>query len=246
MMEKLRALHEVDKQLRGLRGRIESSQRRLRMQQEKLNKLEQEKQALEQHRQQVKARIANMEAEIKALDEKISSLREKMNLAKTNKEYTAFLTEVNTHKADRGRIEEDALKEMTAVEEMNEKISALDEQISERNRLKTAAENELNQRQQDAAERLAELEKERKVKAAEVPGEALAEYERLCRQFDGDAMAAIVEDNRKRMEYSCGSCYMSVTAETFNALMVGEKLVTCTSCGVILYVEPELAESMKK
>ncbi len=190
--------------------------------------------------------MANHETEIKGYDEKIAHLREQMNQAKTNKEYTAFLTEVNTYKVDRGKIEEATLGQMDKIEGLDTKIADLAAAIVEREKVRAAAEKEVARRQQDAADRLNELRQERELKAADVPRDMLAEYGRVQNYVGEEAMAPVIEENRRRMEYSCGACCMSITAETFNALMLGQRLVTCTTCGVILYVETELADSMRK
>jgi hypothetical protein len=246
IIDKLMTLYQVDKQLRGLTNRIESSKQYLRAQQAKLDDLETKRRALDDQRRRLRAEVANHEAEIKGYDEKINHLREQMNQAKTNKEYTAFLTEVNTFKADRGKIEEQTLEQMGKIDALETQIAELDVAIAERRKMSEAAEADVKQREQDASERLEELKREREQKAAEVPSDALAEYGRVAKLVEDDPMAPVVEENRRRMEYSCGACYMAVTAETFNALMVGQRLVTCSNCGVILYIEPELAESIRK
>ncbi len=246
IIEKLLALYQVDRQLRGLSNRIDSSRQHLRAQQVKLDELESRKRALEDERRRFKADVAGHEAEIKGYDEKINRLREQMNQAKTNKEYTAFLTEVNTFKADRGKIEEQTLEQMSKIDALDVQIVELETALAERQRVRAAAQEEVAQRERDAADRLNELEEERKLKAADVPSEALSEYNRVINLVDDEPMAPVVEENRRRMEYSCGACCMAVTAETFNALMVGQRLVTCSNCGVILYVEPALADSIRK
>ncbi|MCK4873208.1 MAG: hypothetical protein KAS72_10825 [Phycisphaerales bacterium] len=246
LIEKLLALYRVDQQLRGLTGRITSAERYLRAQQSKLSELLASKDELLSRQRQLKATVANNEAEIKGYDERVTHLRDQMNLAKTSKEYNAFLTEVSTFKADRGAIEEKTLEDMSRIESIEAEVASLDELIGDREKVKAVAEADLTQRQADAAERLAELRAERTEKLRGIPATPLAEYEHLLEDTDGEPMATIVEENRRRMEYSCGACYMALTAETCNALMVGEKLVCCHNCGVILYIENELADAIRK
>jgi uncharacterized protein len=246
IMDKLLALYQVDKQLRGLTGRIDSSKQHLRAQEGKILDLETQKSGLEEERLHLKAEVANHETEIKGYDEKVAHLREQMNQAKTNKEYTAFLTEVNTYKVDRGKIEEATLGQMDKIERLDAKIEELVAAITEREKMRAAAKQEVARREKDASERLNELRQERELKATEVPKDTLAEYGRVQDYVGEEAMAPVIEENRRRMEYSCGACCMSITAETFNALMLGQRLVTCTTCGVILYVETALADSMRK
>jgi predicted nucleic acid-binding Zn-ribbon protein len=243
--DQLLALYRVDQQISGLSGRIDSAKRHLRTQETKLAELTRTKEDLLSRQRQLKATVANYEAEIKGFDAKIAHLRDQMNEAKTNREYTAFLTEMNTFKTDRGAIEESALEEMSRVEAIEAEVLKIDELVLERTKLRDLAVKEVQKREADAADRLAELRAERELKAQEVPFAQREQYE-LARRDLEEPMAPIVEVNRRRMEFSCGACYMALTAETFNSLMVGTKAVQCETCGVILYVEPELAETLRK
>jgi len=56
-------------------------------------------------------------------------------------------------------------------------------------------------------------------------------------------MAPVHEEDRRRMEYCCGGCFMQIPVEKVNLLARGDTLVTCGSCARILYFEAALKET---
>lgn len=87
-------LFRVDKQVRGLRSRLDAAERFLAVQEKLLEELDVKNKSFEAQARQTRAAISNEEGEAARLDAKIASLREQMNKAKTAKEYNAFLNEL--------------------------------------------------------------------------------------------------------------------------------------------------------
>jgi len=237
-------LHLVDQQLRGLESRVTGARRHAKAQHNQLEKLKTDREQLAAQLKQAEASAANLEMEITATDERIEKLRQQMNSVKTNKEYSAMLVEVNTLKADRGKVEDRALELMGEVESLRTQLAELDASIAEQQRVAEMADAELNERHSEVADRLEELKAERAEAARELPGEALVIFDRLADTTDGEPMAPIIEQDRRRLEYVCGGCYMQVPVEKVNLLLAKNEMVRCPSCTRILYLEPELKEAM--
>ena len=237
-------LHLVDQQLRGLESRVTGARRHAKAQHNQLEKLKTDREQLAAQLKQAEASAANLEMEITATDERIEKLRQQMNSVKTNKEYSAMLVEVNTLKADRGKVEDRALELIGEVESLRTQLAELDASIAEQQRVAEMADAELNERHSEVADRLEELKAERAEAARELPGEALVIFDRLADTTDGEPMAPIIEQDRRRLEYVCGGCYMQVPVEKVNLLLAKNEMVRCPSCTRILYLEPELKEAM--
>lgn len=243
---KLYRLFTIDKQLRGLKSRLTQAERFLKQQQHQIAQLTGQREAVAAQVRQLRASAGDHEGEAKRLEEKVESLREQMNTAQTNKEYKAFLAEVNTFTTDKEKEEAEALELLGKIEELEAKDAQLAEQVGEREKMRKVAEGQRDERAQEIKGRVEELEEELTKRKAEVPADAINAYEDLVGlNPDEDPMAAIEIVNKKRHEYHCGSCMMGLPMETVSGLLSHGRLTRCPSCTVILYLEEESIKSLQ-
>jgi len=77
--------------------------------------------------------------------------------------------------------------------------------------------------------------------AAAVPPKGRDAFERLADRYDdGEAMSALEKPDRRREEYNCNACNMSLVADVYNKLHSRDELVFCPSCRRILYIPEDL------
>jgi predicted nucleic acid-binding Zn-ribbon protein len=179
-----------------------------------------------------------------AIDERTAKLRDQMNRATSNKEYSALLTEVNTLKADKSKIETAALERMTKLDEIRSEIEALRADRDERIKMRAVAESQRDERAAEVKQRLEELQKERAEAASGVPTEALQIFETRSEIDPEEIMAPVEEHSRRNFEYACGACQVMLPMETVSTLLGSGELTKCVSCGVILYLDESLREAM--
>ena len=244
--ERLLKLYRVDEQLHSLKSRLDSAERYYKAQERKLTELEAQKSRIHDERMHASATGANFETEAKTIEDRMDVLRERMGSSTTNKEYTGFLTELNTIKIDKDEAESQALEFMSRAEELQAEIMVIDEQIVERRKVRGIALKEFEDRRDAIADRLAELEGERKLALESIPENVLAVYEKQLDWHDGEAMAAVIEQDRRNMEYVCGSCHMTIPIESLSSLLGRGDITSCPSCRCILYIESELREVFEK
>ena len=240
----LRQLFLVDSQLRGLDSRLSGARRHVKAQTAKINQLQQQNSELTEQLKQAQAHAATLDNDIAAANQRIDHLRDQMNTVTTNKEYSAMLVEVNTLKADRGKIEDQALEVMGQVDTYKAEFKGLTEAMEEQAKIKQIADQELTERTAEVSEQLDELRRKRDAAAKEIPLDTLQIFDRLAETYEGEAMAAVIEEDRRRLEYVCGGCYMQIPVEKVNKLANGDDVVRCTSCTRILYLESELKEAI--
>jgi len=241
---KLLALYRVDQQLRGLKGRLGQAQAYLRKQDQFLTELETQKNALQTQIRQLEATEQNDEIEVKSIEERIAQLRDRMNNAQTSKEHSALLTEINTLKADKEQIEERALTTLNGLDELRAKSDQIESDFAERTKVRQVAVKDRDEKEAEIADRLKELEAERITVEADVPAQALARYqERLDLGFE-DIMAAVEEQDRRNLEYTCGSCFTHLPIELVSTLLKRGDLTHCPTCEAILYMESQLREDI--
>lgn len=241
--EKLLKVYRVDQQITGLQSRLRAAERFLAEQEQQLQTLTQRQTAIAGQLRQASAVAADAEGEIGRLDERINELRERMNTASTSREYKAMLAEVNTLKEQRAAHETRALGMMEKAEAMRGETTQLDDAAKERERVRGVALAERDERAGEIKGKLEELKAERRSLASEVPAGALSTYEALVKRLEDEAMAPIEVQDRKRHEYTCGACMMSLPVETMSTLLGSGDLTTCVSCGCILYLD-ESAKSL--
>ncbi|MCG3178101.1 MAG: hypothetical protein BIFFINMI_00424 [Phycisphaerae bacterium] len=237
LTENLQQYDQLTRQLYQLRDRIRTQQRRSRIQERKVAEHDQDLLQLRQKLQAAQSEAGAAELELKSREESIQRLRAQLNTTKTNKEYSALLREINTFKADSGGIEETALRKMAEVDELKGQLADL-QKVGEQEKTQLAkVQSEAQAKSHELENQLAQIQEKRRQAAAGLPGDIVAQFERLAEANDGDATASVAKVNPKRDEYICSGCNMGLTLETINALRSGrEDVQTCGVCGRLLYL----------
>jgi predicted nucleic acid-binding Zn-ribbon protein len=237
-MEALCRLQVIEHDLSDVRRRLKRKSAAVDAQQARLEQARSEYESLQQEVLARQKAADAVDLQLREFEEKVSHLRGNLNTAKTNKEYAAILTQINTLKADNAKLEEQGLKLMGEVEAAREATAAAQQRI-------TDAEAQLEQVRQTSAEEIArlegivaDLEAKRREVAADAPADALAVFDRIAGTREGDAMAVIeIHGKKPPFDYVCGGCFMSLSAEHANALQTRDELRFCDNCGRILYLE---------
>lgn len=242
LIDQLLTLYQVDSQVRGLRSRVENAERYLHVQDRQLEHLKKEQAESRLHIRQREASIANLETERTSFTERIDKLREELNNSTTSKQYAAVQTEMRSLKEKADELDTQALEILEEVEAAREQLAGIDEKVEERGTIQDSASSELEQRRVDVGDRLNELEGERESAASALPGSALAVFDKVAEDTEGETLSEVREVNRRHREYACGACSMelpfgSVVRLTNN----NEELVQCDGCHRILH----LAENLK-
>jgi len=244
MLDALLALQAVERQLTQVKRRMQTRKGAVAAQERKIDQLQNDYEALHQRSMAKRARSDELALELKQREEHVAKLRLDLNSAKTNKEYAAILTQINTFKADNSKFEEEALKVMQVADSIQADAEKVRQEIeAERQRLE-----EIRAKNEEELARLNsmldELVKKRTEAAGAVPKDALAVFERIAHNYEGEAMAPIeVHGKKPPHTYVCGGCFMGLNAEHANALRVRDEIRTCDNCGRILYLESQPEKS---
>jgi len=239
LLESLRKLQKIEQDIAHVRSRIRVRTNAVNVQTRKIEKLEQERDSLSAQSIERRKLADSLELDIKDRDTQVLSFRAGLNAARSNKEYAAILTQINTLKADNAQIEDRALTVIQNIEALKTQVDALSEQIeSEEARL-----NEINSQSEKELTKLnAMLESLNKTRGGAtegIPAGTLSTFERISANYEGEAMAMIEIHGRKPPHtYICGGCFMGLTPEHVNALSLRDEIRTCDNCGRILYIDP--------
>lgn len=241
---KLLSVFRVEQMLRGLKSRLNTAEKFLVDQERLLKALDAEHQKTAAELKQLKTSIAGEEGETSAIDARMEKLREQMNNSKTNKEYSAFLAELNTLKAKKEEIEKNEMEEMTRVEELQKKNDERATARDERARIVEKARADRDARAVEIKDRVDELTARRNELARDIPAEALKMLHDALTIHGDEAMSPVEVVDRRNHEWSCSNCQMTLPVETVNAISM-HKLTRCISCKCVLFTEEDVVSKKK-
>jgi predicted nucleic acid-binding Zn-ribbon protein len=230
-------LQSVENNLRAAKAKLARCRRNVLIKENQLRTLQNSLEAKKEEIQLTKIQSDRLEMELKDADEVLAKYRAALNSAKSNKEYAAILTELNTTKADSSKFEAQILELMKNIDADQEQSRQIGQQIEQgKNEL-----NEIRKQTDELAKKyeaeIAEIEQQWQKAACEVSTEALAIFKRVAETYDGEALAEVeMQDNRSGI-YTCGGCFMSLTTETANTLLSRDEIIRCPNCTRILYLK---------
>ncbi len=245
LLSALLHLQSIETQLRGVRGRLRVRENSATAQQRKIDQLRDDWEGLHAQVLQRRKEADNLELDLKTREQKVSSLSTALNTTKTNKEYAAILTEINTLRADNAKLEDRTLKVLQEVDAVKAQADEAEAQIqTEQQRLEEIVQTNTDQITK-LNKMVEELMQKRAEAAAEVPPEERALFERIAANRQGQVMAPLeVHGKKPPYDYICGGCFISLNAEHANALRSRDEIRTCDNCGCILYMDAEAAQKI--
>jgi predicted nucleic acid-binding Zn-ribbon protein len=235
----LMKLQSVENRLRIVKAKLVRCRRNVIIQENQIRSLQNALEAKKEEIQLTKVQSDRLELELKTRDEEIAKFRASLNTAKTNKEYAALLTALNTTKADNSKNETQILELLKDIEADEAECGKIQEQIEQQ---KQALEQTRKDAEQLATKYQAEIEEiqvEWNQVAETIPKTPLEVFERVAETYDGEALAMVDRQGEKTEAYTCGGCFMGITAESVNMLMTKDDIIRCPNCTRILVLGSE-------
>jgi predicted nucleic acid-binding Zn-ribbon protein len=189
--------------------------------------------ALEERYKTLQVERKTFESELKSKEDAIAKTNSQLSLIKTNREYTAKLTEIEHLKADKSVQEE---KILGAYDRADEVKVAIDQEkaaltLQEQEYLKQKGEIEGSIRDLEA--RVKTLDAQRSQILPLVDKTTLTRYEKILVNKEGLAIVPVSGS-------SCGGCNMNVPAQVINEIKMHDKYIVCEMCARILYLEDDV------
>ena len=170
----------------------------------------------------------DLELEVQGENDHMAKAKIKLPAVKTNKEYTAILTEVDAIKEKVSKIEDMELEVMEALEVKAKEIPTVEKKCKEEDayfneyRLKKATEEERFKQE------LEELVEKRKNISAQLETVILKRYEKISNFREGRAVAGLREN-------ICQGCFQQVLPQMVIEVKVAEKIHQCEGCMRFLF-----------
>jgi uncharacterized protein len=231
-IEKLLRLQEAELQIKHYTDRIDLLPRQLADLEAKLNGTLQSLEANKQKTVKAAADRKRLEGNIQDLEQKNSKYRGQLTEVKTNEQYKALLHEIEFNENQIRKIEDDILVLMEQDEELRKESQTIQHQLQKEKALvdaeKKAAESEVA----DDKIILVELQDRRENLLQSIEPESLDLYHRIVKVRKGVALARATQD-------SCQACHVRIRPHVVSQVIAGESIITCDSCGRILYWKPD-------
>jgi predicted nucleic acid-binding Zn-ribbon protein len=222
---------EIEDHLTNLTNDIKTAEARLAKAREQTEDKENKLKKLRVDSQSIDADIASLETQYKENNYQLMTLKDQ-------KSYDAMKLQLEEILSLKTIKENSGLELLTKIEEeektlvmYHEKIDAEAERIQG---LKDGVQEQTAQRSEEKEE----MAKKRKGFAENIAPALLAKYTRLLGVPDRKAIAEVDPNNR-----ACRGCYSTITREDMENVKLMTTIVTCNSCGRIVYV-PSLLGSV--
>ena len=227
-LTKLIELQDIDSKIDEANNNIEKINGEMNFLQETLVK---EKEQIESAKKDItSSNISKKEKEIEiaSIEEKIKKHNMELNAVKTNDAYKALLTEIETGKEEKLKIEDELLALMEADEKISKDIKNLQKEYENLEKefaeKKVLFESDLKK----SGELVLQLSDKRKTKLAELPKNIADRYENIRKNKNGAAVVMVIDN-------ACGGCHRNLPIHIIDELKKGKDLITCNNCMRILY-----------
>ncbi len=190
--------------------------------------------ALEEKLKHIQVDRKEKELELKAKEDEIAKANTVLSELKTNKEYSAKISEIESIKADKSQIEEKILISFDEADAVNQDIEKEKAVLAEREKEYLAKKQVVEGEIKEIETQVTGLKTGREEAARDIDPTMKARYEKILERREGLAIVPVIGGN------SCGGCHMNVTPQMVNAIKMNTELVPCEYCQRILYLEEDL------
>ncbi len=229
-LERLIELEKVDREVARLTDEIAALPKRVATIEAKLAE---HKAAVEKAKTQIKNNEASrrqLDADIKGFQEKIAKYRSQSSSVKTNDEYRALMHEVEFSEKQISACEDKILELMISLENDEKSLKQAEAELKAESADVEKEKNEARVRTAEDEKLLTGLGEKRAGLRTGINDSALAHYDRVMRQ----RKSAISEARGQK----CLACFVMIRPQTWQDIRTNEQIVTCSSCGRILYFDP--------
>ena len=177
-----------------------------------------------------------IESEVQGENDHMAKAKTKLPAVKTNKEYTAILSEVDAIKKKVEGLEDKELEIMEVLEEKQKELPAIEKKCKEEDahfqEYKTKKADELDRVTKEMNPLLAK----RETVKGQIDKVIFQRYEKVAKSRGGKAVVSIQEN-------ICQGCFQQILPQMVINVKVGESIHQCSSCLCFLYWE-EVSEAV--
>ena len=177
---------------------------------------------------QIESERKQRDLEVEAKKSQIEKYANQQLQTRKNEEYKALAHEIEMAKAAIFQIEDAEIVLMEKAEAAQKEVARANGEANEAKKLADTQIAELGQREENFKKELATLQQGRAELASAVDEIARNKYERILKSKGENAVVGVDHG-------VCGGCHMKLQQQLIVTCQAQKELVTCSSCGRILY-----------
>jgi predicted nucleic acid-binding Zn-ribbon protein len=177
---------------------------------------------------QIESERKQLELDVEAKKTQIGRYANQQLETRKNEEYKALAHEIETCKGDINKIEDREIILMEQAEVAQKEVLRANGEANEAKKLADSQITELGQREENLKKELAALQQGRAELASVVDESTRNRYDRILKSKGDNAVVGIEHG-------VCGGCHMKLQQQLIVSCQSQKEIVTCSSCGRILY-----------
>jgi hypothetical protein len=178
-----------------------------------------------------------LSSQLEETSDRLTRAQQKLMSVTNQREYSAALNEIDSMKHHVNDLEQQILELEEQIEELSGPAAEADERIAEERGKLEEAKHHIEEEARELATRLQHMSEDRARLVQELPPSYVGRFEKLARLRDGRAMARIAGG-------ACSACHVRLRPQVISLVRRGEDLISCESCGRILYLDEGADESL--
>jgi len=226
-------LQQIEIETRNVKTKISNVDQRLEKLDDRLHDFKQVIEKQESVINELNQKYRDYETDVRMNLDAIKKSEAKLSSVKTNKEYQAFLKEIDDIKEKNSKLEDDMIDFLDRIEAAE---NTLNTKMAEYSELQTRLNNEKETIQKETEEgkrQLEDLDAQLKTVAAGIDAALLATYNKVkALQNNAIGIVAVIDA-------VCQGCNMNIPPQMYNELQRGDSLKKCPICDRIIYWKNE-------
>jgi hypothetical protein len=221
-------LQKIDLELKGIKEEkdrypreIKKLDEKQKIEKERIQKEREKVESLEKTRRQ-------KEGHLNTEQEKIKRAEGRMSEVKTNKEYQALLSEIDTIKESNSRIEEEILQVMDEIDELKKDLSKREKEMGSTLEKIEGERKKLQEKTAQGEKAWSERVERRELLSKQIESKLVKLYGTLKEKRQGVGVVSVKNE-------TCQGCFLNVPPQMFIEVQKNNALVRCPHCNRILY-----------
>ncbi|MCB9917498.1 MAG: hypothetical protein H6832_03755 [Planctomycetes bacterium] len=228
VVQQLISLQQVDNRVAAVQKKIDVIPRETKKRRAELDALLRTRDELQHAIDEAEHENRDFEIKVQGLDAAITRQEQHRDQSSNASTFTAAQHQIEYLKQDKEQIQNEQLELMDRIEGLTPRLEAATSAANAKQLEFDAYVAEAKKLDAELRAKRDVIAKEREQFAAAVPAASMELYRGLFQQWDGSAV--VPQENGY-----CSGCYTKLTPNDRARLMARSSLVTCNSCGRILY-----------